>query len=302
MKLKLKLLLSSILISSVPLSNYAHAEILKEQSMFIDDTKRSYLIHLPNNYNPDKKYPVLFAFHGGGGNMYHMSTNYGIVEKSNELEFIAVFPNGFSRVRNETLATWNAGKCCGLARDSKIDDVHFTKELVSKIKANYSVDSNKIYATGMSNGAMMSYRLACEISDTFKAIAAVAGTDNTEFCEPHKLPHILHIHARDDDNVLIEGGLGKNSLKKHVTDYTSLDQTINKWLRFSDLKYSQKNVLKEPLVSCDKYITQRKQHIQVCITEDGGHSWPGLKGNFRKQPSQAINANDEMWKFFNSLP
>lgn len=307
--MKKKILLCSILFSSIFLSNPVKAELLNESSILVDNKNRTYLVNLPTNFAPNKKYPLLFAFHGGGGNMYHMSTKYGIVEKSNELGFIAVFPNGFSRNRNDTLGTWNAGNCCGIARNSNVDDIQFVRDLVETMKIKFPIDSNKIYATGMSNGAMLSYRLACEMSDTFKAIAAVAGTDNTAFCEPNKLPHILHIHARNDENVPIQGGMGDRSFKKHVTEFTSLNSTINKWLSFSDFKYKKETILQNSEVTCEKYITIKKQHIQVCITEDGAHSWPGAKerrgtrliGRDKPTTSTSINANDEMWKFFNSV-
>ncbi|MDN8872721.1 prolyl oligopeptidase family serine peptidase, partial [Staphylococcus aureus] len=87
--------------------------------------------------------------------------------------------------------------------------------------------AKRVYATGMSNGGMMAYRLACEASDIFKAIAAVAGTDNTLSCTPAKPISILHIHAKDDDHVLFAGGAGKEAFRdlSQVTEFMSVPKT-----------------------------------------------------------------------------
>ena len=123
--------------------------------------------------------PVVFAFHGGGGDMQLMAgDHYGLVAKADSAGFIAVFPNGYSRFPRGKLATWNAGHCCGAARDTGSDDVGFVRAMVAQLRQRASIDTQRIFATGMSNGGMFSYRLACEMADVFRAIAPVAGTDN----------------------------------------------------------------------------------------------------------------------------
>src|SRR5690606_6342607 len=88
------------------------------------------------------------------------------------------------------------------------DDVGFLKAVIADLGRRLRIDASRVYATGMSNGGMMAYRLACEASDVFRGIAAVAGTDNTRNCRPARPVPVLHIHARDDDRVLFEGGAG----------------------------------------------------------------------------------------------
>src|SRR5437763_1028874 len=81
-------------------------------------------------------------------------------------------------------------------------------EQISKPAGQLNIDRTRIFATGMSNGGMMAYRLACDMPDVFKAIASVAGTDSTTACNPRSPIAILHIHAKDDDHVLFGGGAG----------------------------------------------------------------------------------------------
>ncbi len=271
-------------------------------SLKVNGIDRKYLLHLPAKYDSKKPTPLLFAFHGGGGFMEHMATEtlYKQISKSDENGHIVVFPNGHSKLPTGKFATWNAGKCCGDARDSKSDDVAFVKMMLEKIKSEYNIDPKKIYATGMSNGGLFSYRLACEMSDVFSGITAVAGTDNTEVCNPVKPISILHIHAQNDDRVIFTGGAGFEKNKSQVTDFVSVPLTIAKWVKINQCEATPKRVFTIKGAYCDEY-TGCKDHVKVklCVTETGMHSWPGgQKEKGDEPPSQAISANDMMWEFF----
>ena len=267
---------------------------------------RMYQLHVPAKYNAQTPAPLLVALHGGGGDMSYQANDkyYKQISKSEELGFIVAFPNGYSKFNSGKFATWNAGKCCGDARDKNIDDVGFIKELVRRVTAQLNVDKNKVFATGMSNGGMMSYRLACELSDTFKGIAAVAGTDNTIDCTPKNPISILHIHAKDDDHVLFNGGAGKGSRgKSQVTDFNSVPNTISKWVKSNGCHETPKRILEKKGAYCDVYLScKNSTQVQLCVTETGAHSWPGgekVRGS--ESTSKAISANDITWEFFNQL-
>lgn len=263
--------------------------------------ERDYIVHVPKKYDPKKPAPLLFVFHGGGGNMKLQSTDkfYKQISKSEEQGFIAIFPNGFSRFKSGILATWNAGNCCGAARDKNIDHVSFIKEILKEIKGKYNVDSKRIYATGMSNGAMMSYRFACEMPETFKAIAAVAGTDNTTICSDERVS-VLHIHAKDDDHVLFQGGIGPNAVKRsQITNFVSVPATIAKWTKINGCSGAPKKLNEY----CEVYSDCKENtKVQLCVTPTGGHSWPGgEKPRGTTETFKAMDATDVMWDFFNSL-
>ena len=266
--------------------------------------ERAYLVHIPTGYRSDKPMPVVFAFHGGGGDMrLQAGDHYGLVGKSDSAGFIAVFPNGYSRFPGGKLATWNAGACCAQARDEGIDDVGFVRAIWDKLPTLVSVDRQRVYATGMSNGGMMSYRLACEMTDVFKAIAPVAGTDNTLQCQPSRPISVLHIHAQDDDHVLFNGGAGEAAFKdpKKVTDFVSVPETISRWTQRNQCTGTPQRVITVPGAHCDAYANcAGGTQVELCVTDTGGHSWPGgSKPRAGKaEVSQAIQANDVMWDFF----
>jgi polyhydroxybutyrate depolymerase len=266
---------------------------------------RRYMIHVPKGYKPEQAAPLVLLMHGGGGSMKIQARDsvYGLISKSNEAGFVAVFPNGYSRFASGKLATWNAGRCCGLSRDRKVDDVGFIRDVLQQVSQQLHIDKGRIFAAGMSNGAMMAYRLACELPETFRAIAAVAGTDNTLDCNPASPVSILHIHARDDDHVLFTGGAGQTFRDKaSVTEFTSVPETVEKWVKLNGCESKAQRFLEKSGAFCERYAGCRGEtSVQLCVTESGGHSWPGGRKPrmlISDRPSKALSANDVMWDFF----
>ena len=100
-----------------------------------DGRDRYYRVHVPHGYNSKNATPLVLSFHGGGGDMMVQSSeeHYHINSKSDQAGFIVVYPNGFSPFKSGRLATWNAGKCCGGARDEKMNDVGFVKDVLKKV-------------------------------------------------------------------------------------------------------------------------------------------------------------------------
>ncbi len=268
-----------------------------------DGLTRMYRVHVPAKYVPTAPAPLLVALHGGGGSMDYQAddSRYGLISKSEQEGIVVLFPNGFSKLRSGKLATWNAGNCCGGARDETIDDVGFIRQAVDRLTRQMNIDRNRIYATGMSNGGMMAYRLACELPEVFKAIASVAGTDNTRSCNPAHPVAVLHIHAKNDTHVLFEGGAGPGiPNESKATDFTSVADTVAKWVKLDGCSAAPRRILDKDSAYCDVYAPCRGQaEVQLCVTESGGHSWPGgQKSRGDEPPSQAISANDVMWDFF----
>ena len=263
---------------------------------------REYLVHVPKSYHPGRPTPMLLALHGGGGDADYQAddSKYRLISKSEQAGFIAVFPNGYSRLPGGILATWNAGGCCAGAVKNNSDDVGFIREVIARMERQASVDPKRIFATGMSNGAMMDWRLACEAPE-IRAIAPVEGTDNTASCRPTHPVAIIEFHAINDEMVNFNGGPGPNSVTQ--TNFVSVPSTQSKWVALDRADVAAKRVLTVPGAHCDFHAAKPGgAPVELCVTDSGGHSWPGggtQQG--RKQPSMAISANDLMWSFFSSL-
>jgi polyhydroxybutyrate depolymerase len=149
--------------------------------------------------------PLVFCFHGLGQNAVMFCVDgSGMLEKSDAAGFILVMANGYQN-------SWNAGTCCGGAVTAKLDDVALVRAIFGEVKGHLNVDLSRVYATGLSNGAYLSYRLACEASDIFVAVAPGAGAigmddigggttadGDFEACEPEHAVSVLDMHGTSD--------------------------------------------------------------------------------------------------------
>jgi polyhydroxybutyrate depolymerase len=266
---------------------------------------RKVLVHLPAGYDAGRPAPLVLAFHGGGGWAEYMADDekYGLQKKADEAGFVIAFPNGYSKLPGGKFATWNAGGCCGDARDRQLDDVAFARAAVAAIQDRYRIDGSRVFATGMSNGGMMSHRLACEAADVFRAVASVAGTDATASCTPSRPIAVLHIHAKDDDHVLFNGGAGPGAFRDEskVMNFVSVPETMSRWVQRDHCAAQPQRTLDKAGAYCEAYSgCNGGVSVQLCVTETGGHSWPGAPSVRRgkEAASQALDANDVIWRFF----
>jgi polyhydroxybutyrate depolymerase len=138
--------------------------------LMMGEQKRSYLVHVPKGYDPKKPAPVVLALHGAAMNGLMMVWFSGRNKKSDEAGFIVVYPSGTG---TGPFLTWNAGGFRGKMAEGKANDVAFIGKLLDDLATVVKVDEKRVYACGMSNGGMMCYRLAAELSDRIAAIAPV---------------------------------------------------------------------------------------------------------------------------------
>ncbi len=130
---------------------------------------RQYKVHVPPSYDPAVPTPLVFCIHGLTQDpLLFCVIGSSMVDKSDEEGFILVMPNGYG-------ASWNGGTCCGAASVEQLDDVALMRAIFEEVAKHLNVDRGRVYATGHSNGGFMSYRLACEASDIFTAVAPSAG-------------------------------------------------------------------------------------------------------------------------------
>ncbi len=283
---------------------------LHEITLPHDGQTRGALVHVPTRA-ADGPVPLVLALHGGGGHAEFMADDarYGLVSAAEREGFVVAFPNGFSRLPRGRLATWNAGGCCGAARDRGSDDVGFLRALVAHIAARHPVDPKRVVATGMSNGGMMAYRLACEATDLLAGIVPVAGTEaytQAADCRPSRPLSVLHIHARDDSHVRFEGGRGPDAADaRQVMDFVSVPETVARWRERLACRAEVETVVERPGALCQRHPGCRGGvELQWCVTDSGGHSWPGAAQVRRgKAPAtQALDANERLAALLRSLP
>jgi predicted esterase len=147
--------------------------------------------------------------HGFGGSAAQAEQDYGVTDKGNAEHFIVVYPEGIGSDGPYHLRSWDAGNCCFVAQSNHVDDVHYISDLIDYLVANYKVDPKRVYVAGMSNGAMMAYTLACQLSDKIAAITSVSGTlIASSPCVVSRTVPIMEIHPSQDTKVPFNGGFG----------------------------------------------------------------------------------------------
>lgn len=265
-------------------------------SLFHDGVYRTYLVHLPTNYTGDEELPLIIAMHGGFGSAPNMQNMSQLSSKANASNFIVVYPEGVKGgILN--IRTWNAGWCCGFASNSNVDDVGFIDALIDTLAADFSINTDRVYATGMSNGGFMAYRLACELSERIAAIAPVSASMSMASCNPVRPVPVISFHSYLDSNVPHDGGQGDGASNHHNPPQ---DSVMNAWGQLNNCQNEN-----DTLVQSNDYLHVQwnecdcQSSVELYITEDGGHSWHGGQATITgDDPSTVVNANDLMWDFF----
>jgi polyhydroxybutyrate depolymerase len=260
--------------------------------------KRTYYVHVPPSYDPNKPTPVVLALHGATMNGPLMASFSGLNQKADEAGFLAVYPNGTGNF-------WNGGNCCGSAAQNNVDDVAFIAAVLDDLAGACRLDPGRVFVTGMSNGAIMAYRLASELSGRIAAIAPVAGTMGTETCQPQRAVPVLHLHGTQDEYIPFGGGKGSKSITG--VHHYSVEHSIRAWVRANGCQ-EEPRTEKLPDKAKDGTTVTIKTYgggrdgaeVVLVVIEGGGHTWPGRQPATKVlgRATRNVSANDLMWDFF----
>jgi len=249
-----------------------------------EDLEREYLLFIPESYSESEEYPLVIYLHSRGFTAEHNMDRTQLNPVADRNDFLVVYPRAINLV-------WNSGNGDRIGRSTPdVNDVGFIDALIDILSTNYSIDPDRIYVAGWSNGGFMAYKLACQLSHRIAAIASVAGvlSDSTlAECNPLRPVPILHIHGTTDKWVPIDGCEGWNSV----------DQTLSYWVAFNDCSKTITTKLKD--LDTTDYLTVEKTSYFDCTNNSsvifykrigGGHGWPSAV--------HGLVASEEVWNFF----
>lgn len=279
----------------------------------VGDLDRHYTVHVPPGYDGKTATPVVVMLHGGGGTSQGAARETGWSAKADEASFLAVFANAMppdpskpgSFGRNPQL--WNDGSERFYQGQNKVNDVGFLNAMLDELLAKFAVDARRIYFTGFSNGASMTFRVGAELSRRIAAIAPVAGACWLEPLTVERPISMCYITGTADPLNLIEGGvpklLGGGSDKVRAKPKPPVRDSILKWAKAIGCPATPANVSEENGVRTETYGPGRDGAEVIYITVEGlGHTWAGGKSLLPEfmvgKRSDKIKATDVIWEFF----
>jgi polyhydroxybutyrate depolymerase len=259
----------------------------------VDGVERSYRLHVPSTRARAR--PLVLVLHGGFGSGRQAEQAYGWDEVADREDFLVAYPDGWRRA-------WNTGGgCCGRPAARGLDDVRFLEEVVRRVRSAHDVDADRIYLTGMSNGAMMAYTMACR-SSVFAAIAPVAGTQLVS-CPGAAPVSLIHVHGLTDSRVRFSGGPGEGVAE---VDGPPVEQVVATWRTIDRCEASA--VTASGAVRTSTAACAEGRAVTLVTIAGAGHQWPGSAAGRAGRllgadpPSQALDATAAIWAFFAAHP
>lgn len=283
-------------------SAVARSRELLRDSLIVDGLKRRYILHIPKSGLPALA-PLVIVLHGGMENGAVIRKLSRMDEEADRSGFIVAYPYGTGKLKSKLL-TWNSFDCCGYAMKEQVDDVKFMGALMDKLQSQYKIDANRIFICGYSNGAMLAYRVACELSDRIAAIASVGGSMSGKEKVPADPVSVLIIHGTADRHVPYNGGGGKWERFGYAVNRQAVSYAFEFWKKASDCREGP--FLKESKdLKTESYRAHRKNiEVKLISLEGAGHAWPGGRRSllYTDKPFSGMDASRECWRFFSEHP
>lgn len=270
---------------------------------------RTYRLYVPASLDASTPAPLLVALHGGLGTSAQFEANSGFDGLAESNRFVVVYPDGIgARADGTGPRTWNGGYCCGPAASQNVDDVGFVRQLIDRLDAEFPIDPARTFAAGHSNGAIMAYRLACELSDRIVAIGVQAGSLGVDTCSPKRPVSVIHLHGTADTNHPIDGGAGSGvagvvfrPARAAVEALASADGCAPTPTAGNDPKNPDLSVT--TWAPCIGDTT-----VRYVVVEGATHAWMGhpayskRASSFVGEPYPNLDASPAIWSFLASHP
>jgi len=279
-------------------------------SMPVDGRDRTFIFVTPNGYQPGETRPIVFFFHGAGGRAEQAARTYGWAEKAEAENFFAAFPQGLP-VRPDMEGSFLLNP--NIWRDQRaglpfasIDDVHYFETLLNALEGALAIDPRRIYVTGFSNGAGMTFTLGSHFSDRIAAIAPVSSQSFVHIDALARPLPVYYLTGTGDPLIPYHGGMvtlpwGNTRTMPPVQD------SVDTWARLDGCPTQPETVRDENGVRVLRY-GPGKEGAEVLFTtiEGNGHHWPGsvepLPPALSGPVLDPFRATDEIWDFFAKHP
>lgn len=275
--------------SSIPVGSTSY-------SLEIDGLRRTYHVYRPADLTGPA--PLVVFLHGGYGSGTQAEQYYGWDQEAVAHGFLVLYPDGYDRA-------WDTGGgCCGVPASKNIDDVAFITAAVAKIEAATPIDPHRLFATGISNGGIMDYRLACSTT-LFAAIGPDSATELGSCDAPAPLS-VIHVHGTADERIPYTGGPGSGSAR---IDGPAVPAVVAGWRRIDDCAAPTSATSDHGVITTSTAACAHGRTVELVTVAGAGHQWPGSPDRPVIQdalgldaPFPDLNATDLIWSFFAAHP
>lgn len=284
------------------------------RKMVFQELDRFYEIHVPASYKPGTPMPLVLVLHGGGGNPSVVRYQSGMSEVADRGNFIVVYPAGTGSMFNDRFLYWNSGAKSKNKRQQTVNDVAFLAAVLDDVAKFFTIDTKRVYSTGISNGGQMSFRIGSELYNRIAAIAPVEGHRVPgEFFQgpPGPLP-IIMFHGKQDPYIPYDGGSSPDTSNFEACAMKPAPEVAQIWAKHNGCDLANPSVTKRDNATSTAYRCKPSGEVIFWSIDDGGHTWPGghasqaeltgKLGIFKTKPagplSQAVSASTLAWDFF----
>jgi polyhydroxybutyrate depolymerase len=256
----------------------------------VDGVDRTYRVFVPPTLDRSQPAPLVMILHGGNNTAEDMAKATLFDREAVAGEFIAAYPEGEAKA-------WNAGSCCGGAPRRGTDDVGFLTRVLEQLEADYPVNPARVFVAGVSNGAMMAYRFACERADRVTAVGSVAGAVRAD-CQPSRPVSVLEIHGTEDPLVLSQGGEPSAVEAQGAMPYASTPAMMQRWAEVAGCPPPAPAQVAGPVTTESWTRCRNGTAVRLVTVQGAGHIWfaSGLG-----TANGALDATSTIWRFFSEV-
>lgn len=279
-------------------------------SLHVDDFDRKLIFITPQGFKRNDTLPIVFFFHGAGGTAQQSSRTYGWAEKADEEKFFAVFPEGLP-VRPDKPGSFLLNP--HIWRDERIEmqprgvnDVHFFEDMLHRLQAVLPIDPCRIYVTGFSNGAGMTFTLGSHFSDRIAAIAPVSSQSFAHVDQLARPLPVYYLTGTADPLIPYHGGTVTMPWGNTRT-LPPVQESVDTWGRLDGCPEQPEVLQNNDGVQVLRY-GPGHNHAEVLFTtiDGNGHHWPGKPEPLPRAISgpslDPFSATDRIWDFFKRHP
>lgn len=273
--------------SPAPGSPAAGGPQSEDRQLTVDGTERTYRVITPTG---DATVPVVVAIHDAGNTVDGMVQVTQFDRTATREGFAVVFPAAVEEAGN----TWNAEFCCGAGPSVGVDDMAFLDAMLDELAADARLDTDRLYLAGVSNGAVMAYRYACERAERVAGVGSVAGTMDPDSCQPSEPVSVLEIHGTADEVVPYDGGEMPDFVQATLPAMGA-EALTRRWAELNACAGDPAAVTEPPVTRMTWSECDGDSTVGLIAIEGGGHTWYAPEFG---PTNGAVNATEEILRFF----